>query len=59
MIRALAIVFLVRVCASLCRDLGEPSIAAALEFAGKAELFLLAIPLLERLLTAAQAFVAW
>lgn len=57
--RALAVVFMVRVCGGLCRDLGEPSIAAGLEFAGKAELLLLAIPLLDRLLEAARGLAAW
>lgn len=59
LMRALAVVFMVRICGGLCRDLGEPSIAAALEFAGKAELLLLAIPLLERLLEAARMLSAW
>lgn len=59
LVRALAVVFMVRICAGLCRDLGEPSIAAALEFAGKAELLLLAIPLLDRLLEAARMLAAW
>lgn len=59
LVRALAVVFMVRICAGLCRDLGEPSIAAALEFAGKAELLLLAVPLLDRLLEAARALAAW
>ncbi|MBQ3127232.1 MAG: hypothetical protein IJC15_09200 [Clostridia bacterium] len=59
LMRALAVVFMVRICGGLCRDLGEPSIAAALEFAGKAELLLLAIPLLDRLLEAARKLAAW
>lgn len=59
LMRALAVVFMVRICAGLCRDLGELSIAAGLEFAGKAELLLLAIPLFDRLLEAARALAAW
>ncbi len=59
LMRALGIVFLVRICASLCRDCGEAGIAACLEFAGKAELLLLCIPLLDRLLTAAGALMVW
>ncbi len=59
LVRALAVVFMVRICAGLCRDLGEPSIASALEFAGKAELLLLAIPLFDRLLEAARTLAAW
>lgn len=57
--RSLAVVFMVRICGGLCRDMGEPSIAAGLEFAGKAELFLLATPLLNRLLEAARSLAAW
>ena len=57
--RALAIVCLVRVCSAFCRDCGEPGVAACLEFAGKAELMLLCIPLLERLLQAVRTLAAW
>lgn len=59
LLRALGVVFLVRICGALCRDCGEPGIAACLEFAGKAELLLLALPLLDRLLEGAEALLAW
>lgn len=59
LLRALCILFLVRICAALCRDCGEPTIALCLEFAGKAELILLMIPLLEQLLTGVSAFLSW
>lgn len=59
LLRALCIVFLVRFCAAVCRDCGEAGIALCLEYAGRAELILLALPLLEQLLSAASLLLAW
>ena len=46
-------------CAALCRDCGESTVALCLEFAGKAELILLAVPLLEELLNHVGDILAW
>ena len=59
LMRALCILLLVRFCAALCRDCGESTVALCLEFAGKAELILLAVPLLEELLAHVEAILAW
>ncbi|MBE6574873.1 MAG: hypothetical protein E7654_01200 [Ruminococcaceae bacterium] len=59
LMRALCILLLVRFCAALCRDCGESTVALCLEFAGKAELILLAIPLLQELLADVEAILAW
>ncbi len=58
LLRALAVTLLVRICAGLCRELGEPSVADALEFAGLAELVGLSLPLIERLIDAARGLIA-
>lgn len=59
LMRALCILLLVRFCAALCRDCGENTVALCLEFAGKAELILLAVPLLEELLAHVEAILTW
>ena len=59
LMRALCILLLVRFCAALCRDCGENTAALCLEFAGKAELILLAVPLLEELLANVEAILTW
>lgn len=59
LMRALCILLLVRFCAALCRDCGENTAALCLEFAGKVELILLAVPLLEELLANVEAILTW
>lgn len=59
LMRALCILLLVRFCAALCRDCGESTVALCLEFAGKAELILLALPLLEELLARVESILTW
>ena len=45
--------------ASVCRDLGEGSVASVVEFAGKAEIFILCIPLMSELLEGIRALIFW
>lgn len=59
LMRGLCILLLVRFCAALCRDCGESTVALCLEFAGKAELILLSLPLLQELLADVEAILAW
>lgn len=58
LIRALGVAFLTQICADLCRQSGEASIAAGVELAGRAELLLMALPQLKNLLSAAQALLS-
>lgn len=53
LLRALGVAFLTQGCADLCRQSGEASLASGVELAGKAELLLLALPLLRELLSVA------
>ena len=46
MIRGLAIGVLCRICADVCRDCGEPTVAAGVESAGKLAILALAMPVL-------------
>ena len=50
LLKALGITIAAASAADLCRDLGESALGAKVELAARAELLLLALPLLERLL---------
>ncbi len=54
MLRALAILWLCRICSDICRDCGQSGIAGAVEGAGKICLVLLALPLVGEILTYAR-----
>lgn len=54
LLRALGIALLCQLCADLCRQSGEGSIASGVEMAGRVQILLLALPKLDELLTAAQ-----
>ena len=58
-VKALAVALLTHVCASVCRDSGEGSFALCVELAGKIELFLLCVPLINELLSSARALIEW
>ncbi len=47
LVRALGIALLTEVAATMCRDCGEGSLATWVELAGKLEILLLALPLIE------------
>lgn len=50
LMRAMAVAFLTHVCASVCRDCGEATLASYVEMAGKAEMLILSLPLIENIL---------
>ena len=52
--KALGITWLVQFSADICRDAGEGGLGAKLEMAGKAELLILALPLIGELMALAQ-----
>ena len=49
MLKSLCISYLVHICASICRDSGEASIAGYIELVGKIEIILLSLPLIEEI----------
>ena len=51
LLRGLGIALLTQIAAQICRECGESSIAEGVELAGKLELLLLCIPLMNELLT--------
>jgi stage III sporulation protein AD len=58
LIRGLGIALLTQLCADLCRQSGEASLAGGVELAGKAELLLLCLPLLKELIVIAQELLS-
>ena len=50
-LKVLAVSFLVQIGADICRDLGEESIASKVEFAGKAVILALALPVLRSVIS--------
>ena len=56
--RALGVAFLTQCCADLCRECGEGGLASGVEIAGKAEILVLSLPLIEEILTTARALLS-
>lgn len=58
LLKALGIAVLTEICASLCRECGENAAANGVELVGKIELLLLALPLIQEVLTVAQELLS-
>lgn len=56
--RALGVTLLTQCCADLCRECGEVGIASGVEIAGKTEILVLSLPLIEEILTTARALLS-
>ena len=50
-LKVLGISFLVQIGADICRDLGEESIASKVEFAGKAVILVMVLPILKNIIS--------
>lgn len=57
LIKALGIAFLSEVAAGICRDSGESTLATWVETAGKLEMLILSLPLVERILASVADFL--
>ena len=57
-IRSLGVAMLTRICADVCRDGGEGGLAFCVETAGKAEMLVIALPLVRELISNAQSLLA-
>ncbi len=57
MLKAIGVAFLTHICASVCRDCGEQTVAGYAELAGKIEMLIIALPLIEELITIAEDLV--
>ena len=58
MLKAFGIAFLTHICATLCRDCGESSLASGVEFAGKLEILILCLPLISKILNYASQIIS-
>ena len=56
-LKGLGIVILTQICADICRDSGEGTLASNIETVGKLELLLLSIPLIEEILGTAKTLL--
>lgn len=56
--KALGIAVLTQCCATLCRECGEAGVAGGVELAGRVELLLLALPLIEEILSTVRELLA-
>ncbi len=58
-LKALFIVYLVKITASSAIECGESGLAKSLESVGKIELLLLSLPLVEKILSASKEMLTW
>lgn len=58
MMRAIGIAMITRVAADVCRDMGTPSVAAALELAARLEMIILSLPLISSILESVRSLFA-
>lgn len=58
-IKALGITYLVKISCEICRDCGESNIASGIEIAGKIEIMILSLPLVEKILAMSEELIAW
>ena len=59
LLRGLAVALLTQLCADMCRQGGDATLATGVENAGKIELLLLCLPLLEQLLQTARELLSY
>lgn len=58
LLKALGLTVLTQCCAELCRESGESGVANGVELAGKAEILLLALPMIGEILSAARELLS-
>lgn len=56
--KALAVAILTQVCAELCRESGESGVASGVELAGKVEILLISLPLINEILATAKELLS-
>lgn len=54
LMKALGIALTTELCADICRDCGESALGSGIEFAGKAEILLLSLPLMKQIMEMAE-----
>jgi stage III sporulation protein AD len=57
MLRVLSVAIMTHVCATVCRDCGEGSLASYVEFGGKIEIILLSLPYIKGIIDSAVGMI--
>ena len=57
MLKGLGAAILTHICAMTCRECGRPSLADAVELAGKIEIFILCLPLIKKIVETATSLM--
>ncbi|MBQ7357139.1 MAG: hypothetical protein IJW65_00205 [Clostridia bacterium] len=57
MLKALGVSFVTHICVSVCRDVGEQTVASYAELAGKIEMLIISVPLIEEIIGIAEGLV--
>lgn len=58
-VKALGIAYLTQISAELCRDCDENNIAMAIETAGKLEIIMISLPLINKILQMSEEMLSW
>ena len=58
-IKALGIATLTQICADICRDCSESSVASGVELIGRLEMLVLCFPMIEKLLESVREVMSW
>lgn len=59
MLKALAIAYITNISSDICKDCGEGSIATGIEIAGKIEMILISLPLINKIIMVSQELISW
>ena len=58
-LKSMAIAYMTQISSGICKDCEETSIASAIETAGKLEIVILALPLIDEIVKMAQELISW
>lgn len=58
-VKALGIAYLSHISAQLCRDFGEGSVASLIESAGRLEIMILSLPLINEIIAMSEEIMLW
>lgn len=58
-IKALSISYLTQISGEICRDCGEGAIASGIETVGKAEIIILSLPLIDKIISLSKELMTW
>ena len=59
LIKSLGVAYLTQICSDFCCDCGEKNIASAVDIAGKIEILILSLPLIEKIINMSEEVLQW